>query len=308
MALFSYMQQVQRLINDTNQVLINPADLIAHINYARREVAMRSQCVRILPPISGSVTTITVIDGGTGYTAPVVTVTAPDFPNGTALNPLGAQATAVATVQAGVITNIDVTYGGSGYFQPQITITDPTGVNATAVAETSPTNITQDGQEIYPFSSFDLSTFPGVAEVIAVRSISIIFANYRYSLPVWSFSSYQAYIRQFPLTYQYVPTAAAQFGQGANGSLYLYPIASQPYQMEVDCLCLPQDLQTDQDVDVIPHPWSDAVQFLAAHYCYLQLQNLNSAAYYRKMADEFMVRSRGAANPGRSVNPYGSSR
>jgi hypothetical protein len=144
-----------------------------------------------------------------------------------------------------------------------------------------------------------------VAEVIAVRSVSIIFANYRYSLPVWSFSFYQADIRRFPLTSQYVPTAAAQFGQGANGSLYLYPIASQPYQLEMDCLAWPSDLITDQDVEAIPDPWTEAVVYLATHYCYLSLQNLNAANYYRTQFDQMMPRYRNGTQTGRSSNPYG---
>ena len=305
MALFSYMKLVQRWINDMNQELINPADLIVFINRARREVAMRSQCIRVLPPVSGSVTTVTVTAGGTGYTNPTVTISPPDFPGGTATLPLGATATAVATVVGGVINNIDVTYGGSGYFQPMVTITDPTGSGATATAATTPTFISQDGQEVYNFSDIDLTAFPGVSEIIAVRSVSIIYANYRYSLPMYSFSTYQAMIRQYPLQYYYVPTMCSQFGQGAAGSLYLYPIASQAYQIELDCLGYPMDLRTDQDVEAIPDPWTEAVPYLATHYCYLALQNLNAASYYRQEFDKAMAIYRGAATLGRRISPYG---
>ena len=306
MALFAYLKTVQRWINDTNQELINPADLLDFVNRARREVAMRSQCLRLVPPVSGAVTNITVTAGGAGYSAnPIVSITPPDFPPGTATLPLGAQATAVATVVAGAITNIDVTYGGVGYFQPTITITDATGKGAAATTTTSSLLQTQDGQEIYNFSDFDLSTFPGVKEVIAIRSVSVIYANYRYSLPMYSFSTYQAQIRQYPLLYYYVPTMATQFGQGASGSLFLYPVASQPYQLEVDCVGWPMDLMTDQDVEAIPDPWTEAVPYLTAHYCYLSLQNLNAAQYYRKSFEDLMAMYRTSASPSRRVNPYG---
>lgn len=305
MALFTYMQDVQRLLRDGNQELLNPGDLIAYINRARREVAMRSECLRVLPATSGAVTTITVTAGGTGYTAPTVTISAPDEPAGTPLNPAGAQAAAVATVNAGVIANIDVTYGGAGYFQPTVTITDSTGAGAAATAATSPILTLNPLQEVYRFSDIDLSQYPGYGPVYSVRSVSLIYANYRYSLPMYAFSTYQAMIRQFPNQYYYVPTMCSQFGQGAAGSIYFYPLPSQLYQLELDCRCWPQDLLTDQDVEAIPDPWTQAIVWRAAHYGYLELQNLNAAEYYRKLADEQMVRYRAAATPGRVSNPYG---
>ena len=305
MALFGYMRDCQRFLNDTNQELLNPADLIEFVNRARREVAMRSQSIRLMPPIAGAVSTITVTNQGSGYTNPTVTVSAPDFSTGTSINPLGAQATAVATVLGGLINNIDVTFGGAGYFQPTVKITDPTGTGATATAQISSILQTQYGQEIYKFSDFPLNNFPGVKEVMAIRSVSIIYANYRYSLPMYSFSTYQAYIRQYPSQYNYVPTMCSQFGQGASGSLYLYPIASQPYQIEIDCVGWPIDLLTDQDYEAIPDPWTQAVPFLATHYAYLSLQNFNAAEYYRKMADTLLPMHRAAASPARRVNPYG---
>ena len=302
--LFDHMKLTQKLIHDTGQALISPSDIIDYVNRARREVAMRSQCLRALPSTSGAVTTISVTAGGSGYTAPVVTISAPDAPGGAVLNPYGAQATAQSTVIGGVITNIDVLYGGSGYFQPAVTITDPTGTGATGAPLTSSILTLNSGQEIYRFADIPLSSYPGYAEVFAVRGVSVIYAGYRYSLPMYSFSDYQAMIRQYPNAYYYVPTACSQFGQGASGTLYFYPLPSQPYRLEIDCYCWPQDLLTDQDVEAIPDPWTQAVPFLAAHFCYLELQNLNSAEYYRKMVDTLMPRYRSAASPGRNTNPY----
>ena len=67
-SLFSYMKDVTRFLKDGNQELINPGDLIEYVNRARREVAMRSECLRVLPATSGSVQTITVTAGGTDPT------------------------------------------------------------------------------------------------------------------------------------------------------------------------------------------------------------------------------------------------
>lgn len=303
--LFDYMQLTQKLVRDTNQELLNPETIKTYINRARREIAMRSQCLRALPPTSGGIETITVTAGGSRYTTPVVTITAPDSPSGLPIDPAGAQATAVATVVGGVIVNIDVSYGGSGYFLPSVTITDPTGTGAEAVAITSPVLALNPYQEVYNFADIPLNNFPGYGVVYGIRSVSIIYADYRYSLPMYSFSEYQAMIRQFPNAYYYVPTMSSQRGQGASGSLYCYPLPSQRYQLEIDCYCWPQDLQTDQDVEAIPEPWTEAVGWLTLHYCYLELQNLNFAEYYRKMVDRSMPMYRSAASPGRRINPYG---
>jgi hypothetical protein len=305
-SLNTYLRQVQRFLRDANQELMNPQDLIDYINQARRETAMRSQCLRVLPPISGAVTTASVTAQGAGYTAPVAVISAPDSPSGQLPFPNGAQATATVTQIAGQIVSVNITYGGSGYFQPTMTITDPTGSGAAVALTTSLNNSLNANQEVYPFNGVDLSQFPGVDSIYFVRGISIIYANYRYSLPVYSFSTYQAKIRQYSAgSYTYVPTFGAQFGQGTSGSFYLYPPPSQAYQMEWDCQCLPQDLLDDQSVEAIPDPWTDAVPFYAAHLAMIELQNWNSARAFEDRFDDRMHRFGGYTRPGRAVNPYG---
>jgi hypothetical protein len=304
--LFTYMKDVQRLLREQKQAFLNPQDLIAYINRARREIAMRSQSIRVLTPISGSITGWTVTAGGSGYSDnPTLTITTPDFPSGVLPYPNGAQATAQAIVQSGVITTIDSTYGGAGYFQPQMTITDTTGTGATATPSLTYINELNQGQEVYPFSGVDLSLNPGCMSVYYVRSISILYNNYRYSLPVYSFSIYQAMIRQYPFQYQYVPTFASQFGQGVSGSFYVYPLPSQSYQYELDCQCLPIDLIDDLSVEALPQPWQDSVAFYACHLAMTELQNYNAATYFLTLYEKFAQRFSNYARVGRVTNPYG---
>lgn len=306
MALNQYMMQTQRFLRDAKQEFLNPDDLRDYINRARREVAMRAECVRVLTPISGQIVSWSVTNGGVGYSnTPTLTITAPDFPSGTLPEPSGLQATASAFVNAGVITSIVTNTGGYGYFQPTMTITDATGTGATATANLSFINQLNTGQEVYSFSDIDLSASPGCEAVYYIRSVSIIYANYRYSLPCYSFSTYQAMIRQYPFQYQYVPTFCAQFGQGAGGSFYMYPLPSQAYQLEFDCLCLPSDLLTNDSEEAIPAPWTDAIPYFAAHLAYLELQNFNYAQGYLKMFDEFLGRYSRYARIGRAVNLLG---
>lgn len=300
-----YLMQTQRFTREAKQDFLRPNDLISYINRARREVAMRAQCIRRLTPISGSVIGATVTAGGSGYVAPVATISAPDFPSGQAPFPNGDQAIAVATQIGGVINSVQIVYGGHGYFQPQVTITDSAGTGATATLNLSPINVVVQAQEVYPFSGINVSMFPGVSAVFMIKSSSLIYSDYRYSLPCYAFSVYQSMIRQYPFQYQYVPTFCSQFGQGAGGSFYLYPLPSQTYQIEYDCFCLPQDLIDNRSVEAIPDPWTDAVPYFAAHLAFLELQNYNIGNMYLDLYDKMVLRYSGYARPGRVSNPYG---
>lgn len=304
-ALNEYLQQVQRLLRDAKQEFLNPDDLRHYINRARREVANTAQCVRATPPISGSIISWNVTNGGSGYTNPTLTITPPDFPSGTLPSPGGLQATALPIVQGGIITAIDSQVGGYGYFQPQMTITDPTGTGATAIAVMSPMNLLLLNQEEYKFSDVDLSSLPGIERIIYVREVAVIYANYRYVLPFYAWSQYQAYIRNFPFQFTYVPSMCSQFGQGAAGSLFCYPWPSQIYQMEWDCICQPSDLITNDSDEAIPYPWRDCIPFLAAYFGYLEIQNMNAARFMKGEFIDFMQRNSNAARVGRTINPYG---
>ena len=301
-----YLQQVERFTRDQNQQLLHPHDLTEYVNRARREIALRTQSIRRTPPKSGSVQSITVTAGGSGYSdTPTVSISPPDSPNGKLPFPSGLQATARAIVIGGVIDSISVEQGGEGYFQPTVTISDSTGSGATATPVLSPIFQLNGFQEEYRFIDLPFGNYPGVGTAFAVQSIAVIYANYRYVLPMYPWTIYQAMIRQYPLQYFYVPTMASQYGVGADGSLFMYPIPSQPYQCELDCYCLPSDLSADEDPEALPQPWQDAVPYFAAHLAYAELQNANMAMMYLKLYDEMVHRYSQYANITRTINPYG---
>ena len=304
-SLFTYLQSLRTRLSDQKMEVFDEGDLISFVNSARKEIARQSQCLRALTPISGSVVQITVTNPGSGYTNPTVTITPPDFPSCLPPSPLGRQAIATAETWQGGLSTVNVTDGGSGYFEPQATISDPTGTGAEVEISLSPFNILNEGQEVYRFEDVDLSMFPGYGEIFMVKSVALIYANYRYALPCYSFSEYQAKIRQYPWQYSYVPTVMAQYGQGASGSLYFYPLPSQVYQMEWDCFCTPQDLETDQDVEALPDPWTECVVYFAAYLAYMSVQNMNAARTQLELYDRFVNRAGYQSRPGRAVNPYG---
>lgn len=304
-----YLEETTRLLRDFRQLDLDPRDLASYVNVARKEIAGRTQCIRRLTPVSGPVASIDVTDGGSGYTDnPTITVSAPDFPSAIAPYPEGAQATAEAIVNNGVITAINVTFGGSGYFQPTVTIEDDTGTGAEATASVPGLNLLNIGQEVYNFSDINLETFPGVDGVIAIKSFSVIYSNRRYSLVYRSFSTYQAKVRSYTQQYQYTPVIYTQYGQGTEGSFYVFPYPSQVLQAEFDCICLPQDLTTDGSDEAIPNMWREGVKWYAASLAYQSLQNWNAARAMEDQFNNYLKRYGDYARPGLATNQYGRGR
>ena len=105
--LFTYAQQVRRLVADPTFKLIQEQDLYFYINQARRETAMRAECVRYLPPTSGAITSYSIVTPGVSYTSPTITLSPPDYPPGTPQYANGLQATATATVTGGTISAVN---------------------------------------------------------------------------------------------------------------------------------------------------------------------------------------------------------
>ena len=85
----------------------------------------------------------------------------------------------------------------------------------------------------------------------------------------------------------------------------MYPLPSQTYQLEWDCLCLPSDLVDDQSVEVLQQPWTDVVPYFAAHLAFAELQNWNVSKYMLQLFDDMTLRKSNYARVGRVVNSYG---
>lgn len=116
------------------------------------------------PLPKGGVGIITVVTGGTGYTAPVVIISDPFQPTAS-----GATASATVNPSTGTITAIATLTAGTGYMAPVVSITDPTGTGATVSAMLNPTSLVAgtgmrkfiDTAPALTIAVADTTTYPG---------------------------------------------------------------------------------------------------------------------------------------------------
>jgi hypothetical protein len=305
MTLFAYVQQAQRILDDQKEQVFNIADLTHYVNEARRRIAAKGQCVRVLPPSSGSLSALVVGSGGSGYTAPpTVSVSLPD-----AYGVGFTQATATATVAGGQVTGFTITNAGTGYVaQPTITLSGGGGTGATAVVTLTNFIQTVENQEVYKFtdySSLIQTSNPGVDSIIAVQTIAVSWGSQKPVLDQTDWSGFQAYCRSINLASTNWPVVWAQYAQGALGSIYMFPIPAQTNQMDWDCYCLPSDLTSDASPEVIPYPWTAAIPYYAAYLAKMSKQDRDAAAFFYAQYDMRIKEARSMSSTATVPSFYG---
>jgi hypothetical protein len=299
----SYLQRLQQILGDQNFQRFNPYDLVSYINEARNWVALQGECVRVLCPSTAGLSSITLTSGGSGYTsAPIVTISGPN---------VGATATAQAVVAGGAVIAVQVLTPGSGYSSPTlpgISFSGGGGSGAAATPVLAPFCQTVAGQEVYTHASFNpliLSSGTGAARIININSIAVSWGSMKPTLRRMNWGDFQAYLRSYNVGVQGYSRVWAPYQRGANGSFYIWPIPSQASQMDLDCICTPQDLdlQSDAGLEPIPYPWTQAVPYKAAQIAVLGEPDLRDLA--DRYQQHFELRMQFAATTGSSQSVVG---
>lgn len=172
-------------------------------------------------------------------------------------------------------------------------------------------NLTVLAQEVYTFASVNptiQTNFPGVDSILGVMTVAVNQGDtLKPVLDQMAWSEFQAYLRSYNIGLENYPTVWAQYAQGAMGSIYVWPIPSGAYSMDWDCYCLPAALTSDTDPEVIPYPWTDAIQFYAAYKAYLNAQRPDDAATMWAEYGKFMQRATAFSNQIMIPGFYGTS-
>lgn len=297
MALTTYQQDTQRLLHDPSGTYFSLSDLTTYINDARNQIALESQCVRVL--VCGVISSIGVTAGGASYSA-ATTVAATGSGMGAVLTP---------NRSGGAITSVTVVAGGTSWdATTTVAATDTAGSGATFTVTQVGNNLTVVNQEIYTYASRNAAAAAinsGISSIIGVMGVSVSWGSMKPTLQRRAWNDFQAYYRAWTTGYQGQPAVWAQYGQGLGGSLYLCPIPSQIMNMDWDCFCTPIPLVDDTTAEAISYPWTGAVKYYAAYLAYANSQRETDAAAMKALYDGKMKTARASSESTFIPNPYG---
>lgn len=163
------------------------------------------------------------------------------------------------------------------------------------------------GLELYSFQMarpFLRAQYAGIDSFTDVIEIAVSWGSQR-PVMVWQpWEDLQAYARAYNIGVFSYPFYWSTNGDGANAQAWLFPAPQTAMEMEWDGFCRPSDLNTDSDYEAIPHPWQDSIKFGAAGMAYLMSQRFQYAQIMGNMFLNSLGVGRGAAEHGKSGNPY----
>ena len=270
------------LLNDTAALLNDPTfafnsktQMVRWVNQARRDVAMRTGCIRRL--ITGQ-----SAFGGSSQ---------PGFFTPGAAQPSSAPDPSSVTPLSSFNANYSVTNFGL-----------PSGVLPSSL-QTIP------GVERYPYVGFvnpvAQQQHAGISGVIDVIELASNWGGVsRPALDWLPWDEFQAYCRAYAVLNTAYPSLWSVMNDGPMGELYVFPAPSQAGDMEIDATCLPSDLNSNDDFDAIPIGFQDAIPFGAAGLCFLGTQRQSQGqVMYGQFLDKLGV-SRVGSDRGKSRSYY----
>lgn len=165
------------------------------------------------------------------------------------------------------------------------------------------------GLERYPYQGFAnpylQQQHQGCKAVIDVASLSVSWGGSVRPTLIWMpWEDLQAYARSFNVPTESYPSVWSVLNPGENGEVYLFPVPSQPCEMEWLVYAVPSDLNTDDDYDAIPDGMKNAIQFGAAMWAYLSRKQFQNAEIMKGEFYASMGVTTVAADRGKIPNPY----
>ena len=113
------------------------------------------------------------------------------------------------------------------------------------------------------------------------------------------FDEYQAWCRSIATLNASYPAVWTVYNDGAMGEIWIFPLPVQANEMELDCLCLPSPLYSDDDPDLIPGEMVEAIKYGAARRAFQASQRCsserNGRRIYASLGNCCTARDRGRA-------------
>lgn len=173
--------------------------------------------------------------------------------------------------------------------------------------------MTINGVERYPYQGFVnpvlRAQHAGVSAVLDTISCSVAWGGRpggspRPSLYWLPWEDLQAYARAYATLVTSYPYYWSVMNDGEFGEIWLYPVPSQPMEIELDVFCSPLDLNTDSDFDAIPPGFTNAIKYGAASLAYASSRRYGQAQIMMDMFTDRLGIARVAADNGKTPNFY----
>lgn len=157
------------------------------------------------------------------------------------------------------------------------------------------------GVELYSIAAMvATATVPITTPVVDIMGISLYWGNTRFKMNYAAFTQFDAQVRAWQL-YQSRPVLYTR--QGAL-NIYVGPIPDQNYQTDWDVSVYPAPMVNTTDVETIPQPFQDPVQYWAAFRAKFKEQSLGECRIFK---DEYRTQGIAAMRAFRTwvvPNPY----
>jgi hypothetical protein len=169
--------------------------------------------------------------------------------------------------------------------------------------------MTIPGVERYPyvgfFNNYLRDQYAGCDEIIDTLACSVNWGGTnRPSLDWMPWDDLQAYARAWSVLNVSFPSVWSVYNDGPQGEIWLYPIPSQPGEIELDCFVTPKRIYTDDDFDAIPDGFQEALKFGAASLAFMSsMRYANAQVMEDQFADNIGV-ARVAVDRGKTRSYY----
>ena len=270
----SYIVQVQRLLHDANGNFYTIPQLTDYINAARERTVQDTGCLRDIVVTQVPCLTTNTIGGVTpAYPQPWVASTRYSLGQFIFSNIFVYQVTQAGTTDVNAPPYPGNTINNYSNYPPNTQFLNGTcGLTYVGNCE----NITY-ADLTYVLAQSPLSTYSGNG-ILDILNINLYWGNTRVPLDYLPWTDFNARLR-FWQNYIGRPLAYSVYGQQ---QIYVGPVPDQIYQVEIDCVLLPNPLTTGTATatDVINDPYNTAVQFYAAYLAKYYEQSFGEAEIY----------------------------
>ena len=165
------------------------------------------------------------------------------------------------------------------------------------------------GVEKYPFQGFAnpklKAMHAGCEGIVDIDQVSVSWGGSPLPSLAWlPWSDLQAYARDYQNLVTSYPYYWSVLADGGNGEVWLFPVPSQPADMEWNVYCYPSPIYSDDDFDAIPQERRNAVKFGACALALMGKQRFADAAYMNVLFNESLGISAVAVDRGKTPNFY----